>query len=230
MLLTLFVVIVNTVTSYIIQNIIQKTRLQTSSTIRRLEYIGKLAWHIDYAKEVRAYDCKQYIVDKYNVFNEFVLKHIFRDYKIEKSGQCINSLAGAIQTLGLYIILGLKVLSNVITLGDFSMLMSAINTFQGSLSGLFSNVIDIQNQSKYFTAYIEYIQGENLEAAEKDNNILSLTCDTDNKSLTIEFCNVSYRYPGQEKFALENINVVINKSPLSFLVKLLNFDGLYNII
>lgn len=218
MVLTLIVVVVNTMTSSRIQNKMYETRKQTGSTIRRLEYIGKLAWHIDYAKEIRAYDCKQYIVDKYSKFNEFVLNHIFRDYKVERNGKWINSLAGAVQTFGLYVMLGFKVLKNVITLGDFTMFMNAINTFQSALSGLLSNVVAIQNQSKYFAAYMEYTEEENTRITEKNQYFLPLSQDDGNRSSVFEFRNVFYRYPGQEKYALENINAVIEKDEIISLV------------
>lgn len=201
MILTFVVVIVNSITDSKIQNQLLKTKKETSKTIRELEYIGKLAWHIDYAKEVRLFGTKKLIYQKYYELNEKVLKKIFRDYKIENKGRTINNIAGSIQRIVLYLILGLKLLKQHITVGDFTLYMNAVNTFKGALNGLLHNIIGIEMHSKYFSAYVEYMQ---------------LNSNASEKTITKEICcegfyfdNVSYKYPGKSDYALENITVSI---------------------
>lgn len=202
MLLTLVVVIINSITDSKIQNRLLKTKKETSKTIRELEYVGKLAWHIDYAKEVRLYSTKDLIHDKYYRLNETVLQKIFKDYKIENKGRTINSLAGAVQMIVLYIILGWKLINRYISVGDYTLYMNAVNSFKGAINGLLQNIIGIETHSKFFSAYMEYI---NLE----DSLELKPNYATSNQNNGFYFENVWYKYPGQTKYALENITTNI---------------------
>lgn len=204
MVLTFIVVIINSVTDSKIQNQLLKTKKETSKTIRELEYIGKLAWHIDYAKEVRLFDTKELIYNKYYILNEQVLHKIFRDYKIENKGKMINNIAGSLQTVVLYLILGLKLLKQIISIGDFTLYMNAVNSFKGALNGLLHNVIGIEMHSKYFSAYMDYIESENCLNVESKSPLTNMTDG-------FYFENVYYRYPGQKGYALEGITVSIKK-------------------
>ena len=203
MLLTLIVVIVNTITDSKIQNQLLKTKKETSKTIRQLEYVGRLAWHIDYAKEVRLFGAKKLIYQKYYELNEMVLRKIFRDYKIENKGQAINNVAGSIQGIVLYLILGLKLLKKYISIGDFTLYMNAVNTFKNALNGLLHNVIGIEMHSKYFSAYVEYMNLKDCRCQEKETKVII--------DEGFYFDHVTYSYPGKSDYALENVTVSIKK-------------------
>lgn len=205
MILTFIVVIVNTLTDSRIQNRLIKTKKETSKTIRELEYIGKLAWHIDFAKEVRLFNTCGLIHKKYYDLNETVLKKIFRDYKIENKGKSINNIAGSIQTVVLYLLLGYKLLNQIITVGDFTLFMNAVNTFKGALNGLLHNIIGIETHSKYFTAYMAYMNEENCNVINAGEN----TPITSDYSNGFYFENVYYKYPGQNTYAIENVTMYI---------------------
>lgn len=205
LILTFVVVIINSLTDSAIQNQLIKTKKETSKTIRELEYIGKLAWHVDYAKEVRLFDAKELIHNKYYMLNEGVLQKIFRDYKIENKGKAINSIAGTVQTVVLYMLLGYKLLKRVITIGDFTLFMNAVNTFKGALNGLLHNIIGIEMHSKYFSAYVAYIEADSYcsKSNEEKEGI------SDEYLNGFYFQNVYYQYPGQSNFAIENMTAYI---------------------
>ncbi len=205
MALTILVVVINSITSAFLQKKLFKTRKETSSLIRRLEYIARLAWHIDYAKEVRIYKLKDFIFNKYNTYNEFVLQRIFHNYGYENRGRFINTLFGSLQTFALYVVLGFKVFLKQITVGDFTLYMNAINTFKNALSGLLGNIISIQDHSRYFEGYINYMNAEQ-KAPE-----LSKWRDP-GENLTFTFEDVYFQYPGKDSYALENVNIAIQNN------------------
>ena len=204
MVITFVVVIINAVTDSKIQNQLFKTKKDTSQAIRRLEYVGKLAWHLDYAKEVRLFQTKELIYDKYNRLNEFVLRKIFRDYQIENRGKGVSIISGSVQMMILYLVLGWKLFGNVISVGDFTLYMGAVNLFQSSLNGLLHNIIGIEMHSKHFMAYAEYVE---MPVPERKTENIALPGSESG------FCfrNVSFRYPGQTEYALKNVNVSISK-------------------
>ncbi len=206
MLITFAVVIVNAVTDSKIQKRLYETTRQTSKTIRELEYIGRLGWHIDYAKEVRIYGIRKRIHEKYFEKNEYVLGKIFKNYREETKTKAINAFAGMIQIGAVYLLLGFKLLIQTITVGEFTLLMNAVNTFKSSLSGLLSNIIGVESHSKYFSSYIAYLEDDTEEAIDDSEKGRLLN----RESKEIVFSHVSYQYPGGQDYALKDVNIVIH--------------------
>lgn len=202
MLITFVVVIMNAVTDSKIQNQLFKTKKDTSQAIRKLEYVGKLAWHMDFAKEVRLFRTKDLIYDKYYKLNEFVLQKIFRDYQIENNGKSVSIISGSVQMAVLYLVLGWKLFQKVITVGDFTLYMGSVNLFKSALDGLLHNIIGIAMHSKHFMAYVEYVE---MPVPERKTGQATLT------DARPGFCfqNVSFRYPGQTEYALRNVSAFI---------------------
>ena len=203
-IITLAVVTVNVVTDSKIQKQLFKTRKDISNSIRRLEYVGKIAWHIDFAKEARLYDIKDFIHDKYSKLNENVLQKIFNDYRIENKGSYANILAASLQLGIVYLLLGRRLFLSIITVGEFTLYLNAINQFRDSLAGMLRDIVSIEMHSRYFSAYMDYmLEPDN----ERDNIVIPKSSNIPNDGFYFD-C-VSYRYPGQSTDAISNLTVHI---------------------
>ena len=104
----------------------------------------------------------------------------------------------------MYILLGLKVLTTTTTtVGDFSLYLSTIRTFNSSVQGLLTSYLDILNNGQYLKNYFEFM---NLPTMLEDKKADIFVGD----SMVFTFDNVSYKYPGQDNYVLKNINIEIN--------------------
>ena len=101
-----------------------------------------------------------------------------------------------------YLYTVISYLRGQITIGDFSMYLSVMTTFSSAMRRLMKSIVDIKAFNVYFDAMDEYLHIPNRMQA-----CGSAVCK--DVPRIIEFRNVSYRYPGQDRDALQNINITI---------------------
>lgn len=90
-----------------------------------------------------------------------------------------------------------------ISIGSFTMYVGAVTTFAASLKSVLESVTEIRTYDMYYDKLDEYLSLP-----------MKLRCGKQMKvpagAYEIEFRNVSFRYPGSEKYALQNINFAIH--------------------
>lgn len=152
-------------------------------------------------KDIRLYDSAEMMCNKAKYFsNEQV--GIWRRTERKKRKfswgmDIINSLRDGLS----YFYIGFLAVTRVITIGDFSMCVSAAGTLYWSLHGIVTGIQDINKKCAYAHRYIEFM-----------NYPTAMTKGT--KPIkpgehTIEFRHVSFRYPRSEKLVLRDINLTI---------------------
>ena len=86
------------------------------------------------------------------------------------------------------------------------MYVSAVATFSGSMKDILSSIIDIKVYGIYFSQLDKYV---NIPETLRDNEKKALP---QRIGYTISFKNVSFRYPGQNTYALKNISITISEN------------------
>jgi len=135
-------------------------------------------------------------------------------YKIDKKytedtlkRQSFNSIISVIQNIAIYAVLVLEVIYGKMTVGDFSMYLTAANTFTSCIIGISSNWSTLMFQTSWylhdFRRCLEY--GENTNKIDGEKHILK------DERVEIEFRNVSFKYPRTERMILKNINLTIKQ-------------------
>lgn len=100
-----------------------------------------------------------------------------------------------------YFYIGFLAVTKAITVGDFSMCVSAAGTLYWSLYGIVDGVQSVAQKCAYAHRYIEFLQ---FPAAMKKG-----TKTVKQGEHTIEFHHVSFKYPRTEKLVLNDINLTI---------------------
>lgn len=101
------------------------------------------------------------------------------------------------------------VYTNALTVSGFSVVLSAINSVRESTLSIARNFDGLVSMALYFQNLREFFEYEpKILSGEKMPDELK----------TLEFRNVSFRYPSAEKYALENISFTINKGETLALV------------
>ncbi len=128
---------------------------------------------------------------------------IFR-YTAVKIGRwnCIGSVVNFLKNLCIYGYLGYKLVTGAITLGDFTLLSGSANTLKDSLQGILNQIQDLQKKLKFMGEYVKYI--------EMEDTTQTGTREVASEGLpTIEFKNVSFKYPNTDEYVLKNVSIVI---------------------
>ena len=84
------------------------------------------------------------------------------------------------------------------------MYINAVSVFSNSVKDVISNIIDIRVYGIYYEAFNQYIT---IPETLRENKHLPLPEIDD---FTISFQNVSFKYPGQNKYVLKGLNIDIN--------------------
>ncbi len=174
------------------------------SFTRSLKYFTSFMQDYQYGKDLRLYNLKGLLINQFNN-NANKIKSLDGDkMKTNINKAFFLNIINVINEVVLYVYLIYRFLNNSLSIGDFTMYLIAIRTFCSVFTELiiaFARVIYLSEGISVVREFLEY--GEN-ERAEKSVVI------PEKSGYTIEFKNVSFKYPNQEKFVLKNINLVID--------------------
>lgn len=155
-----------------------------------------------YGKDIRLYDATnlfnhlstKHLDDQTNIWKERSIKSKKQYYKMNFSNLVCNILV--------FSYIGLKVIKNFITIGDFSMCVTASNDFTNCCQAIVQSIQEILKRSNYVNEYLKFM--EYPVALPKGTKSVDL-----NKTHIIEFKNVSFKYPRSDKYVLKNVSIKI---------------------
>lgn len=172
------------------------------STLNRI--FGYIFWslvHPMYGKDIRLYDSAEMMKEKGSAESEKMIgvwAGTARKQRKNSWGMdVINSFRDGIS----YFYIGYLAMKKVLTLGDFSMCISAASTSYWSLFRIAQGAQGITKRCNYAADFLKFLD---YPAAMPKG-----TKETTQGEHIIEFCNVSFKYPRSENFVLKDINLTI---------------------
>ena len=186
------------------QNKIEIEAFGRLSKLNRIfSYLGYELTNFRYGKDIRLYGAQDMMVDKWD------------NYSIECSDNwkwtadkqlplsMVNTVTEAIRNCSSYLYLGILVITGHITIGTFSQMLSAGNTFHASMQGLLMNIQELVKRTNYAYEYVIFMNYP--PAIEKGTRHVT------DKPHTFEFRNVSFTYPNTDVKVLENVSVTLKQ-------------------
>ena len=181
-----------------------------SEAYRRLSKLnrvfGYLGWELTdfrYGKDIRLYGAKDMMVEKWKSYN----KELLKDWKWQVDGllplNMMKTVAGVVRDLGTYLYLGILVIGGKISIGIFSQMLSAGNTFHVSMQILVGAMQEIVKRCNYAYEYVKFM--DYPAAIEKGDRPVK------EGAHTIEFKNVSFTYPGADVKVLDGVSVTLHQ-------------------
>lgn len=171
-------------------------------------YYMSLTDDIQAGKEVRMNDLEDWIFgmaekswreDLYKTDREFA-------ERMSRSGG-IGTAVSALQDIAIYLILSLQVIYSSMTVGDFSMYLTAAGAFSSCIMGISSNWMNLVFQTSwYLNDYrrcLDYGENERKNSGSRHIDIP--------KNVEIEFCDVSFKYPKTDRMILEHVNITVRQ-------------------
>ncbi len=175
---------------------------------RRAGYLASLMTYAPMGKEVRVNNLEKWLYDSAEEYWEKELFPIDKKHnKTMSNFQIISGVMGIAQSILIYVILSAGVLRSTMTIGDFSMYLSAAGTFSGAIMGVFGNYsVLMKNAVEFLRHYRRCISMVEKQKADEGTAHIDIT-----ENAEIEFRNVSFKYPQTDRMILENINVKIKR-------------------
>lgn len=158
---------------------------------------------LKYAKEMRLYNLKEYFIklykDKRNEANEIAVRNSVH----HRNSSILGAIVAGVQTIALYSYIVYQVIFNNLEVGSMTIYLNAISQFSNSLTNISHQYIKLSALGLRVKELMEFMQIpiKNYNSGNKEPMF--------DKDSIIEFKNVSFKYPGSEKYALRNLNITI---------------------
>ncbi len=187
---------------------------------RTMNYYSGLLTNKDMAKEVRLYDLSDVFIDRYNVtFKQYFkgLKKLFVAEGLWHIGlRVINSAVNCM----LFVFIAIQVCTGNQEVGNYSLYVSALNHISSGIATLVSTTATIYEGTLFIDNMIDFMKHESTIVpllGEDRSEPRKVSRRTEH---TIEFRNVTFRYPGSERDVIKNVSFVINHGDTVVLVGL----------
>lgn len=169
---------------------------------RRLLYLMTLFSDVKYAKELRINGEQALFIHKLRD----VLQNLWKFYKkqmyLNNISQFFLHAMDGLQRCFAYFYMIYIVTKDLISIGDFTLYVNAVGTFNDAMNDVLDNLNNIRQYSIYFESVEQYLNLPiNIDVDKKD----FIPFPSEIKS--IEFKDVSFRYVDRDVYALKNVNV-----------------------
>ncbi|MBD5526022.1 MAG: ABC transporter ATP-binding protein [Lachnospiraceae bacterium] len=205
LLLSVLAVSVNSFCTSKINQASQEVFEKTPAINKFYSYIYTRITSREYAKELRLYNGSD-LIEKKSIENADELNKMDNECARKQftwgiPGSIISALSYGVS----YCYLGIMALKGTISVSEFVMCITAIETFTNDcLLAIITNTQQLIMKSNFMNAFIEYM---NLEDESYIGTKKLDIADFDG----ISFEHVSFRYPGSDQYILKDINIKIKR-------------------
>ncbi len=170
---------------------------------RQMTYYSEVMINKDMAKEVKLLGLGDTFVKKYkNVFAKYYggLKRL-----IVKEGvtQLLIGIISTLASCALFLYVAYNVVYGNGQIGDYSLYTGALTSIAGYVTTLVGSTAIIYEGTLFINNMIEFMKEESTVVPSTDEPLMP----GKGTPHTVEFKNVSFRYPGTEKYVLKDVNL-----------------------
>lgn len=209
-----FRVLLFVIVSVIFQFIFNKKNLKIDNDIynatikpkKHLEYVNRVFFLKDFAKDLRLSKISDVMLQRFDE-SQRKIKDVYSHNKKKKITVSIanNLIQQLVGNYGILLLLSfIYIVENKIALGTFLSLWNGVSPFKARISGLVNCIESFYDISLYANRYQTFMSSNNeINDTETESRIVNTN------SVSIEFKNVSFKYPGSDDYALKNISFKI---------------------
>ncbi|MDU1307805.1 MAG: ABC transporter ATP-binding protein [Clostridium perfringens] len=204
----LLFLIINVLISYALTMRVKKyeysQKEKAADKDRRTFYVFDTMYDFAYGKDIRIYDLKNILIDKFKKFRGERIDISNDVQEKQLKVKIVDVILLVIRECVVYGYLIYNVLFTGMSIGDFTMYFSTINGFGDWMKGILDDLANIKAQNMYLDDMREFLEIKS-ENKEKTRDIPI------DSSYEIEFKNVSFKYPKTDKYIYKNLSLKIKK-------------------
>lgn len=156
-------------------------------------------------KMMHIYNMNDMIIDNVKESNRDICKFYNYNGNLIVKKSVFQSLSSGLILVLSYFIVGVKVLTGAVGLNTFVSYSQSLTTFNQSLINLVYNYNNIMQMIPYFNEMLKFMDKKN----KFETGTIPIEKRHDNE-VELEFHNVSFKYPGSDKWALRNVSCKID--------------------
>lgn len=178
---------------------------ETVKPKKHLEYVNRVFFLKDFAKDIRLNKISDVMLQRFDE-SQSKIKDVYSHNEKKKLTVTIanNFIQQIVGNYGILLLLSfMYIVENKISLGTFLGLWNGVSPFKARISGVINCIESFYDISLYADRYQKFVSSNSeIDDADTDDPII-------NDSVSIEFKNVSFKYPGSDDYALKNISFKI---------------------
>ncbi len=163
-------------------------------------YMDQIA-DFSYGKEIRLYDSAGMMNEKSRRETDKTVQVWSDNAKMQRKYHSYMNLVNALRDGFSYFYIGLLALLGKISIGDFSMCVASASALYHGIHGVTNGIQQIEKGCIYASEFMKFMEYPSV----LEKGIKEVSGETH----TIEFVNVSFKYPRTEKYVLKDINLKI---------------------
>ena len=183
---------------------------------RQMNYYADTMVNKDLAKEIRIFDLGDKFSERYNEVFEGYYKGIRHLILRENVWQVVVTVLSAVVNCFFFALIAYRVFAGDIKIGDYSLYTSALTSIASTVASLISLSGNVYEGTLYIDNLISFMSVDPTVVPIKETP--EKVCH--GQPHTIEFIDVSFAYPGTDKYVLKNINLTIRPGETAVLVGL----------
>lgn len=183
--------------------------LWSSPIRRRMEYVSRLLSTDAYAKEVKVYGLGPFLTERFRLLGSAAYRGLRRvvvpRYLMGNAWSTLTTLVGSLT----YLYVAVQAVHGRLSLGDLILYTAAATSVQASVQGIFTGVSSTYENNLYLRKLYELLAvptGPGGPAGEEARPVLPLPSPLLGH-VVLE--NVTFRYPGADRPALEDVSLDI---------------------
>lgn len=183
---------------------------------RKEEYYQEILFDTRFAKEIQIYNFADTLTEKYKDISAKIIE--IEDKKTRKMNfwHSLDQGIHMIQIVAIYLLAIQNFYLGNISISAFVLYITASQEIANSIKDLFDGFVEVMRVNDYFADYEKYMRMP--ETIYKDEADATEEHEKAHKDITIEFRNVSFRYPGSDKYALKNVSVAFSTNSIISIV------------
>ena len=178
---------------------------------RKSWYIAHLLTKDTFVKEVKMLDLSDYLLNKFYSLRSQFYKENIRMNKIKTLFSFFYNLSNFSISAGIVVLAAIESYLNHILVGNLMTYINVVSKIENSIENIVNSIFAFYQDSLYIENINNYLNYYH-------NYEINDYIDFNEKIEKIEFINVSYKYPGQNEYALKNINLILKRDEITVLV------------
>ena len=182
------------------QSQIKKLNIQQWEERKRMnrenEYYSSLLTDFKYGKDIRLYACKDLLITKNKEYIEDTYQYQIKINQKFKKLTIIDNLFNMVNQLLTYGYVAYYFIQSYISIAQYSLYVTSINTFISSSYSIFNSFLNIRQNTKMMSEFKKFME---IDATYQEGNVKI-------NPIVLEFKDVSFAYPNTTEYVLRHIN------------------------
>ena len=183
---------------------------------RQMNYYSDIMVNKDMVKEIRMFDLGDRFIKRFDSVFDGYYKGIRRLIVRENVWQISVTVLSSVVNCLFFAMIAYNVFTGTIKIGDYSLYTGALTSIASTVASLISVSATVYEGTLFIDNLISFIDVKPtiIPSVEQPVSV------EQGKPHTIEFVNVSFAYPGTDRYVLKNINLTIRPGETAVLVGL----------